>query len=133
MKAHTHIVPHSNYHLPPSSTPPSPSPLRQGLGVTSEPDYSWFVTSYKAAVFPNLTPPSGTLTAGAWMEKADVPSTRGNSRCPIKRKKKKKTPQLTVEFHGKVMGRERGGVTAVTTLRSIRNVYLDLWTAGRVI
>lgn len=62
------------------------------------------------------------------MEKADVPSTRGNSRWLIKRK----MPQLTGEFHGKVMGRA-GGVAAVATLRSIRNVYLDLWTAERVI
>lgn len=62
------------------------------------------------------------------MEKADVPSTRGNSRWPIKRK----APQLTGKFHGKVMGRA-GGVAGVAALRSIRNVYLDLWTAGRMI
>lgn len=62
------------------------------------------------------------------MEKADVPSTRGNSRWPIKRK----TPQLTDKFHGEVMG-TAGGVAADATPRSIRNVYLDLWTAGRAI
>lgn len=58
----------------------------RGLQVTSETDYSWFITLYKAAVFPNLTLPSGTLTVGERMEKADVPSTRGNSRWPIERK-----------------------------------------------
>lgn len=52
----------------------------RGLQVTSETDYSWFLTLHKAAVFPNLTLPSGTLTVGERMEKADVPSTRGNSR-----------------------------------------------------
>lgn len=92
----------------------------------SEPHYNWFIPLYKAALVPPL--PSGTLIAGVWMEKADVPSTRGNSYWPIKRK----MPQLTDEFHGKVMGRA-GGFAAVATWGSIRNLYLDLWTPGRVI
>lgn len=62
------------------------------------------------------------------METADAPSTRGNSQWPIKCE----TPQLTDKFCGKVMGRA-GGTAAVATLRSNRNVYLDLWSAGRVI
>lgn len=62
------------------------------------------------------------------METADAPSTRGNSQWPIKCE----TPQFTDKFCGKVMGRA-GGTAAVATLRSIRNVYLDLWSAGRVI
>ncbi len=49
----------------------------------------------------------------------------------VARQSSVKTPQLTDKFHGKMMGRA-GGV-AVTALRCIRNVYLDLWTAGTVI
>lgn len=79
-------------------------------------------------MFANLTLPSGTQRAGVWMEKADAPSTRGNSQWPIKHE----MPHLTDEFCGEVMGRV-GGTAAVATLRSIRNVCLDLWSAGTVI
>lgn len=50
----------------------------------------------------------------------------------VARQSSVKTPQLTDKFHGKMMGRA-GGVAAVAALRCIRNMYLDPWTAGRVI
>lgn len=54
----------------------------RGLQVTSETDYSWFITLYKAAVFPNLTLPS--QDPNGWR-------TDGESRCAFHKRKKSLT------------------------------------------